>query len=262
MHGRIFLPLVLLIALAAALMTYQARQKSPLAPAVLNPLNGFVYSAMDAVERAYSGLGGLFQFSPGSARRIKSLEAQVSSLKRQMTAVNVLKLENGRLKALLGLKEHSPKYVASANVIFRGTSRWANTFVIDAGSRQGVGKDMTAVSPDGLAGKVTEVQDGFSSVLLITDVRFAAAVRIERLGQEALFSGTGTNTCELKYITHDIKVQKGDVLITSGLDGLFPAGIRVGYVSAVSEGDGFFRKVDVVPFVNTTRLQELAVIRQ
>ncbi len=261
MRGRNFnfLPLILLIILASALMTYQARRASPLAPPLLKPLNGLVYGVMDSAERAYSFAGGIFQTSSG--RRIKALEARIASLNRQLGGVTALKLENARLRALLGLKQHQPRYVASANVVFRGTSRWANTFVIDAGSRQGIGKDMIAVSPDGLAGKVTQVQGDFSRVLLITDVRFAAAVRIERLGQEAIFSGTGTPACELKYITNDIKVQKGDVLVTSGLDGLFPPGLRVGYVSGVTRGDGFFQDVQVTPYVNTSRLQELAIIK-
>ncbi|MDA8171919.1 MAG: rod shape-determining protein MreC [Nitrospiraceae bacterium] len=262
MRGRNFnfLPLILLIILVSALMTYQARRESPLAPAILKPLNGFLYGSLDTAERAYAALGGLFETRHD--RRIKALETEVASLKRQQGGVEALRLENARLRALLGLKEeHHPRYVASANVVFRGTSRWANTFVIDAGRRRGIEKDMIAVSPDGLAGKVTGTQGDFSRVLLITDVRFAAAVRIERLGQEAIFSGTGTRFCELKYITNDIKVQKGDVLITSGLDGLFPAGLRVGYVSGVSEGDGFFQDVQVTPYVDTARLQELAVIK-
>ena len=259
MRGRRFPLLVLLIILASALMTYQARRGSPLAPVFLKPVNSLAFGAMDACGRAYRAVEGLFE--TGRDKRIKALKAEVASLERRLAALQALKLENDRLRLLLGLKDHTASFVAVANVIFRGTSRWANTFIIDAGSRQGVRPEMTAVSPDGLVGKVIGVRGGFSRVLLITDVRFAAAVRMERLGQEAVFAGTGTRVCELKYITQDTAVRKGDVLVTSGLDGIFPPGLRVGYVSSVSKGDGFFQDVQVTPCADTTRLEQVAIIK-
>ena len=268
MPGRKFLPLLLLFILASALMTYEARSSGPAVTIKksLRPLNGFVYGSLSAAEHAYSWGQSLFvRFGTGKKdKRILALEQEVSQLKRQLAGGYALFLENTRLRALLSLKEHNPKYVATANVISRGASGWQNTFVIDAGSREGVEKDMTVISPDGLAGKVLGVDRNYSRVLLINDVRFAAAVRIERLGQEAIFSGEGGpgNTCELKYITNDIKVQKGDILTTSGLDGLFPAGLKVGYVSGISTGEGFFRQVDVTPYADTMRLQEVTIIKR
>ncbi len=246
-------------------MTYQADPavERPLKP--LKQLNGFVYGGLEAAHSAYSWGTGLITSLTSSRKdiRIRQLEQEVSSLKRQLSGTYALSLENARLKALLGLKEHTPNYVATANVISRGTSRWQNTFVIDAGSRQGIEKNMIAISPGGLAGKVIGVQKDYSWVLLINDIRFAAAVRIERLGQEAIFSGNGgLDHCELKYVTSDVNVQKGDVLSTSGLDGLFPAGIRVGYVSGVSSGDGFFKEVQVTPYTDTTRLEQVTIIRK
>ena len=258
MWGRRFLPLVLLVAAASALMTFQARSGSPLGPVLLGQADSLAYGAIGAGGRAFTDVGGLFE--TGSDRRVKALQARIASLERQVAVLQALKPENARLRALLGLKDHNAAFVAAADVILRGTSRWANTFIIDAGSRRGIRRDMTAVSPDGLVGKVIGVRGGFSRVLLITDVRFAAAVRIERLEQEAIFAGTGTNVCELKYITQDMAVQKGDVLVTSGLDGLFPPGIRVGYVSSISKGDGFFQDVQVTPYADTTRLSEVAII--
>ncbi len=269
MPGRKFLPLVLLFLLVGALMTYQAqagkKQKQSLSKEKpLAMLNGFVYGSLDAAHGVYSWGADLVSRMGGKKeRRIRELEKQVRSLKRQLAGTYALSLENARLKALLGLKEHTPKYVATANVISRGASGWQNTFIIDAGSREGIEKDMTAISPDGLAGKVTGVDKGFSRVLLINDIRFAAAVRIERLGQEAIFAGNGgLKDCDLKYVTSDIGVKKGDVLTTSGLDGLFPAGIRVGYVSGISGGDGFFQEVQVTPYTDTTRLEAVTIIRK
>ncbi len=265
MPGRRFLPLFLLFLVVGALMTYQADPavEKPVKP--LKQLNGVVYGALEAAHSAYSwGAGQLTRLTSSKKDiRIRQLEQQVAGLKRQLAGTYALSLENARLKALLGLKDHTPKYVATANVISRGTSRWQNTFVIDAGSRQGIEKNMIAISPEGLAGKVIGVQKEYSWVLLINDIRFAAAVRIEPLGQEAIFAGNGgLDHCDLKYVTSDKKIQKGDMLTTSGLDGLFPAGIRVGYVSGISSGDGFFKEVQVTPYTDTARLEQVTIIRK
>ena len=259
MRGSRFLPLVLLVAAATALMTYQARRGKRLSPPFLKPAASAAYGAIDAGQRAYAALKDRFETGPD--RRIKALQTRLAALERKVAALETLKSENERLRMLLGLKDRNASFVAAANVILRGTSPWANTFIIDAGSRQGVRRNMTAVSPDGLAGKVIGIQESSSRILLINDIRFAAAVRIESTGQETIFAGTGAkNHCELKYVTQDMGVRKGDILVTSGLDGLFPPGLRVGYVSSISKGDGFFQDVQVTPYVNTTRLSEVAVI--
>ena len=266
MPGRKYLPLLFLFLLAGAIMTYQTAQagkKHPLSKEKpLTTLNDIVYGGLDAAHGAYSWGAGLISRMGGEKeRRIRELERQVASLKRQLAGTYALSLENARLKALLGLKEHNPAYVATANVISRGSAGWQNTFVIDAGSREGIKKDMIAISPDGLAGKVIGVGDDYSRVLLINDIRFAAAVRIERLGQEAIFAGNGgLKDCDLKYVTNDVEVKKGDVLVTSGLDGLFPAGIRAGYVSGISGGDGFFKDIEVTPYTDTARLEAVTII--
>ncbi|MDA8169103.1 MAG: rod shape-determining protein MreC [Nitrospiraceae bacterium] len=257
MQGRRFLPLILLVIFTSALMTYQAR-KGSIDP--LGPVNGFMYTISGGISGAFSSVSGFLGNFGYYAARAKDLEKENAALRNKLAQTAEIQKENERLRQLLDIKQHLPDYVASANVIARGAKRWANTFTIDAGSNEGIRKDMTVISPQGLAGKVIRVEPGYSLVLLINDVRFAASARLEQSRQEVIFSGTGGRDCELRYVTSDVKVNKGEVLVTSGLDGLFPEGIRVGYVKQVSDEDGFFRKVDVVPFADTTSLEEVAVI--
>jgi rod shape-determining protein MreC len=256
MRGRKFLPLVFLVLVGAVLITYQARNgpiKNPTAP-----ISSLIYSVADRLTSVKTFFGSLAV----RRARLKELEKENALLELKSDRLEEVARENRRLRELLGLKEHTPSYVASARVIARGAGRWANTFTIDAGEEAGIEKDMTAVSPAGLAGKVIKTGPGYSLVLLIDDVRFSAAVRVESSRQEAILSGTGLNFCMLKYVSQDIDIKKGEVLITSGLDGIFPAGIKVGYVSNVYPGQGFFKKVDVRPYADPSRLEEVMLIRK
>lgn len=257
MPGRKLLPLLVLVLAAAGLMIWQERN-GPVRPA--NFLNASFYRLSATVGSVSSRAGDFFVNLATGAEDVRALEKKIAELEWERDSLASLRAENERLRTMLGLKDSEPRHIASANVITRGAKRWINTFVVDAGSSEGVRKDMAVVSPDGLAGKVMRVEGGHSTVLLVNDVRFAAAVRFEDSRGEALLSGTGGNGCILKYFPYDMPVKKGDVLVTSGLDGIFPAGIKAGHVAGVGPEEGLFRSVSVVPYVDTRRLEEVAIL--
>ncbi len=259
MPGRKLLPLVVLIALVSFLMTWQAR-RGP-----LNPLAGVdsaFYGLSGGIGTAVSRTGDLFRNLTTGKDDIKVLEDRIAMLKRQNDQMIELKKENERLKALLDLKQHTPACVASANVVARGARHWANTVIIDAGSAQGVQKDMAVITPQGLVGKVMRAGREYSSVLLINDIRFSVAARFQESRVEAIVSGTGGSGCMLKYFPYDQAVKKGDVLISSGLDGLFPEGLKVGWVSGLGPDEGLFKNAEVVPFVNPAAVEEVMIIKR
>jgi rod shape-determining protein MreC len=189
------------------------------------------------------------------------LKAELDKLRRERQKYEEAFLENKRLKEILLLKEKEHRYVTSARVIARGPDQWSNTFVLDKGLPAGIQKDMTAITTKGLVGKISEVSNSYSYLLLLTDINFSATVRLQERRMEGIISGTGLRKCQLKYIPYDEEVKKGDVLITSGLDSLFPKGIPVGYVSKVDKkGSGLFRNIEVTPFVNNRSIEEVAII--
>jgi rod shape-determining protein MreC len=189
------------------------------------------------------------------------LKAELDKLLRERQKYEEAFLENKRLKEILSLKEKEHRYVTSARVIARGPDQWSNTFVLDKGLPAGIQKDMTAITTKGLVGKISEVSNSYSYLLLLTDINFSATVRLQERRMEGIISGTGLRKCQLKYIPYDEEVKKGDVLITSGLDSLFPKGIPVGYVSKVDKkGSGLFQNIEVTPFVNNRSIEEVAII--
>lgn len=170
--------------------------------------------------------------------------------------------ENKRLKELLSLKEQKKEVVAIANVISKGSNKFLKTMVIDKGSLHGIKKDMAVITFNGLIGKVLYTFDNFSEILLLTDPNFSVAVKVERTRTEGVLSGTGTNLCALKYIPVEEDIAVGDVLITSGMDGIFPEGIKVGVVKTIEKKRGFFQNIEVIPYEKDYKVEEVAIIKQ
>lgn len=252
--------LFLLIITALSLMTYQSNRE-PLLPLKFlnNALNWFhdiKHSVKDSITSPF--------------KRILLKEEENIRLKEDLN--NLLKerqkyrealLENKRLRELLSLKEKEHRYVTAARVIARGTDQWSNIFVIDKGISDGITKDMIAITHKGLVGKISGVSDSYSSLLLLTDINFSSAARLQESRTEGIISGTGFRKCQLKYIPYEEKVEKSDIIITSGLDSLFPQGIPIGYVSKVNKnGTGIFQDIEVQPFEDNAKIEEIIIIKK
>ncbi len=240
-------------------MTYQSRKGYSLmdnpAAFLLNETSSAITSVLDAIKRP-------FQMIALRDEDNRSLQKRVDELMLERARYQEALLENRRLRDLLKLKETHKDAIAAARVIGRGTSHWTHTLILDKGMKDNITKDSTAITPKGLAGKIFNVSDSFSSVLLLTDINFAAAVRLQESRKEGILSGTGTGKTILKYVTPEHEVKEGDIVVTSGLDLLFPPGIPAGYVSKVKrESAGQFQNIEVIPFVDNTGIEEVLIIK-
>jgi rod shape-determining protein MreC len=249
-----------IVALSFILMTYQSKHSrlvtTPFFSDLLNRLSLASGSLTDAIT------GPFERMALREAENVKLKERLDRLLAKQGNYQEVVR-ENKRLRGLLALRERRDNFVAAAEAIGRGSGRWSRTLVIDKGLGDGVDKDMTVITPLGLAGKIAIASTGYSTVLLITDITFSAAVRLQESRREAILSGTGSKRCALKYMPRDAEVEIGDVVVTSGLDSLFPPGIPVGYVSGLdgSRAGGGFRNVEVVPFQDDEKIEEVVIVR-
>jgi rod shape-determining protein MreC len=254
-HFRLFL---IFIFSSIILMTYQSRTE-PFMPfqflrTFLNTANSYIESVETTVEDASL-------LVTTREEDIKELKEEIRMLRLEKMMSRETEEENRRLREVLALKEREPRFVATARVISRGSDRWSNTFVVDKGSAHHVNKDMAVVTPEGLLGKVFAVEEEFSKVLLIDDARFSVAVRLENTRSEAVLSGAGPGKCELKHLETHYEVRKHDMLITSGLDSLFPPRIPVGKVSTVITSEQeLFHHVEVVPHVDSRTVEEVIII--
>jgi rod shape-determining protein MreC len=260
MYFRRLFPLLLLVLLSFTLMTYQTH-KGAISPFRL------LGTAIDHMNFLYTSVSS---YMKEPFRRLavrdeenRRLREEIKKLVVERQKYRDLFYENQRLREILSLKEKELRYVAAARVISKGMDRWSNTAVIDKGSRDGISKNMAAVTPAGLAGKVSHVSDAFSQVLLLTDINFSAAVKIQETRKDAILSGTGLGICILKYITQEETVRENHVIVTSGFDDFFPQEIPVGYVSKVSQREsGVFQHIEVRPFQDVTKLDEVVILKR
>src|SRR5208283_3694058 len=192
----------------------------------------------------------------------KKLREEIAKIMLDQQRYGEVLQENKRLREILSLKEQTPNYITAAKAIARGYDRLLNTIIIDKGNVAGIEKAMAVITSKGLIGKISSVGNDFSTVLLLTDPNFSVSVRLQKSRTEGVLSGTGYEYCLLKYISFETTVEKGEVLITSGLDGLFPAGLLVGYVRSVEKDSStFFQNIHVTPFQPDNKIEEVLILR-
>ncbi|MEK6693318.1 MAG: rod shape-determining protein MreC [Nitrospirota bacterium] len=260
-HKRLLL-LLLVIFSAFLWMTYQVRTGDrPSLTGLSDSLLSFPQKMISLVTTKITGIWDHYIFLAGKAEENERLRGEVERLKSDANRYKDVLDENRRLKNLLSLKEAQPAYVATVRIIGRDVSSWFRTILVDKGELDGLKKDMAAITPSGLVGRVYHVMPRTARVLLITDRGSSLAVRVQRTRDEGILEGTGENICRLKYMRQSTELKEGDVLLSSGLDGVFPSGLTVGTISRVErKGPGFFQEVDVTPATDVIRLDEVIIV--
>ncbi len=172
-----------------------------------------------------------------------------------------LALSNQRLRHLLNFKEKNPRPLLAAEVIGRDPSPWFKSVTIDKGTSEGVTAGAPVVMADGIVGMVTDASNHYAKVLLIIDQNSAVDVLLQENRARGVSKGASVDECRLDYVLRKYKIAAGDIVVSSGLDGVFPKGLRVGSVEkVVKRNAGVFQKVYVKPFVDFDKLEEVMVV--
>lgn len=215
----------------------------------------------DVLSRALSSTSDKFSGLLNAAEENRRFKEEIQALQVEKLRYSELSSESKRLHELLNLKQQISSNGIAAHVIGRGYDKFANTRVIDKGKQQGINKDEPVMTPKGLAGKVLNVRRDFADIILLTDSNFSAAVRLAESRNEGVLSGTGRWSCLLKYVPVEVAVKEGEIVVTSGLDGIFPPGIPVGRVTKVqTEGVEFFQYIEVTPFQSSSTIEEVLIV--
>lgn len=165
--------------------------------------------------------------------------------------------ENERLRRMLAFQRETPGELVAASVIGSDSASFSKSLRINRGTSAGIARNMAVVTPGGVIGRVVEVGPWYSDVQLLTDGRSAVPVRVQRTRAQGILEGLSRGLCHLKYVARAEDVQPGDVVITSGLGGIFPAGLVVGTVVNVEKREfGVLQDVRVTPAVDLRRLPE------
>jgi rod shape-determining protein MreC len=172
-----------------------------------------------------------------------------------------IELANARLRNLLNFQIAPTNRVVAAEVIGKDPSVWFKTVIIDKGKAEGLQKGLPVVLPQGIVGQVIEVSSHYSKVMLIIDRNSAVDALVQRSRARGIIKGSSADQCRFEFVLRKHDVQIGDTVIASGLDGVYPKGLRIGRVSDLSERQSdIFYDITVAPFVDYETLEEVLVI--
>jgi rod shape-determining protein MreC len=184
----------------------------------------------------------------------RKLQNTISSLKEA-------EAENRRLREMLDFKETFKFRSVTARVIAKDVSTEFRVVRINRGESSDIKKDMAVVTPEGIVGRVLRTTANTADVVTILDLLSAIDVIVERSRARGIVQGQTDSSCQLRFALRTDDLQLGDILISSGLGGIFPKGLQVGLVARVNRlSYGITQEVEVQPSVNFSRLEEVQVI--
>jgi rod shape-determining protein MreC len=209
-------------------------------------------------------IGQIVNFRSTAAENDR-LKEELSKARLELQNVHQTWVENERLKNLLNLKEETGYDQVTARVIARDSSIWFNTVTINRGSSNGIALNMPVVTGGGIVGRVIAVSPWTAQIMMITDEKAAAGAIVGQLsGSGALGSvrGLGENgLIEMRYVSGLQKVEVGDSILTTGQDGIYPAGLSVGEVVQVKHGTATQpHQILIKPGAKLDQLEEVAVL--
>lgn len=225
--------------------------------AFVAPFQDMTSRAVRASQRVWEDYFRLVGVAQENERLKRELEAAAERGHRQWE----IELENERLRDLLGFKQTLAQPAAAARIVAKDPSSWFNTVIINKGAADGLSKGLPAVTSRGIAGQIVEVSLHQAKLMLIIDPNSAVDALIQRNRVRGIVKGTFQEECTLAFVMPEDDVRPGDSVISSGFDGIFPKGLPVGSVSAVSgQGADFFKEVRVRPAVDFDKLEEVLII--
>jgi rod shape-determining protein MreC len=196
-----------------------------------------------------------------SRSQLAALKQQNTELRDRVASLEEARQENERLRALFGFVQTGKLEAIGARVIGRPTNSWERVITIDRGSADGVKTEMPVLAAKGLLGQTISVTKHSARVRLITDARSGLAGMIQSNRAEGLVKGSIEGQVSLDFVSRETTVKAGDVVITSGMGGVYPKGLLVGEVTGASQTPAsLFQDIRIAPIANLVGLEEVVVL--
>jgi rod shape-determining protein MreC len=189
-----------------------------------------------------------------------ALKAALAEAQVQLQEQRALADRSRGLLATLELRDRSNLSTIAAEVIGAGASMDFKTVTIDKGTSDHVGSDMAVMAPSGVVGRVVVPSPRAAKVQLLTDRNAAAGVLIARSRSQGVVVGTGEELLRMEYVSEVADVTVGDLVVTSGIDGIYPKGYVVGTVEAVEKSGTSYKQILVRPCVDFSSIEEVLVV--
>ncbi|MBU0988210.1 MAG: rod shape-determining protein MreC [Proteobacteria bacterium] len=255
--GVVVLIIANIIALSVTSRRYYSFGPGRIAIKLVAPFQAAVTRSI----RFFKGLWSHYFFLVSVAEENEDYKKALRHAVEKNNRCNELELSSVRLRSLLKFREAMASNVLAAEVIGRDPSPWYKTIIIDKGQDDGVQKGFAVVIPEGIVGQVMDVSVHYSKVLLIIDPNSAVDALVQRTRARGIVKGESSRSCLFKYVLRKYDVGVGDRVVSSGLDGVFPKGLGLGHISGVVRRNfGIFQEVNLVPFVDFEKIEEVLVV--
>jgi len=223
-----------------------------------------VISIFNAVKSSVLSVWNRYLSLKDAQKENDHLKKEITRLRAEKVQLHEVIQSHGRLKKMLAMKNEISGPSQVAEVVGRGPSPFLQTLYINKGRQEGVQRGMPVLHPDGVVGRVERTSQHYAKVLLLPDPNFAIDCYALRSRVRGILTGlSGEGVCQVKYVARTEDIKTGDILVTSGLDQLFPKGLVLGVVSqVVSQTKGNFIYIEVVPAAKLSKVEEVLVMQK
>jgi rod shape-determining protein MreC len=230
-------------------------------------LDAAIFGIFSEVQRAANAVTTGVRTGWQDYFALQQVRTENEDLKQQLADLRVrLQRERGvaqqaeSLQKLLDLKTSTALSTTGANVIAGGASPEFRTVTIDKGTGEGLHTDMAVIAPAGVVGRIIQPTARAAKVQLLIDRNAAAGAMIERTRAQGVVVGSGGDELRMDYVPGSADVKAGDVVVTSGIDGIYPKGFVIGQIQSVRRGAGEYSAILIKPAVDFTSLEAVLVV--
>ena len=222
-----------------------------------HPLQQAAHAPIDVLRNSADYFSSLSRLEDENTRLKRAqLENAETILRTQQ-----LEIENERLRKLLDVRERQKVNGQVAQIVYAARDPFSRRVIVDKGLQDKITAGQPVVDDAGIVGQVTRVFPFVSEITLITDKDQAVPVQILRTGQRSVVFGLGNGQLELRYLPATTDVQNGDILVTSGLDGIFPRGLPVARVVHIERDTASsFARIHCAPVAGVETFGEIMVL--
>jgi rod shape-determining protein MreC len=221
------------------------------------PLESLKNKAIKSLHESWSR----YLFLVGLEKENRQLKKDIQVLENKLIQYREGYLKSLQLQSMLELREKFDERTVIAEVIDREYSSVFKSVLINKGTVDGLRAGLPVLSDQGIAGRITECSRNACRAMLVTDVNSKISVLLQHNRTHGILQGVSGTRCRLKYIPKAEDVKTGDVVVSSGLGGIFPKGHVLGVVTVVDKKEGgLFQRIDVQPSVDFDKLEFVAII--
>jgi len=257
--GSLFLAVML-----AHVILISAQVNSKSGVPVLEAVTFGIFSeAQRSMSGAVSGVRGVWRGYIG----LRHLKEENDALKRDLAVAQIAAQEQRALASrarglekLLELRDRTSLQTTAAEIIGTAPTADFRTVTIDKGTRDGLRPDMAVIAPAGVVGRIVVPSARSAKVQLLVDRNAAAGAIVERSRAQGVVVGAGGDRLEMEYVSEVYDLVVGDVVVTSGIDGIYPKGFVIGRIESLERSGGAYKRIVIRPAVDFNGLEEVLVV--